>query len=213
MQPSVNKLLVASKSNEQRKDTAFYIFDRGAQVPYRVSMAHHRAHNGAMGDPIMGYENQSKLDSLATQMIYVQSPVMEVVDYFMAGASLDISPETMELIYERIENHIDAHTKAMRERANYYIGDTFEVFEQLVEFAVSIYPRVKDYRDRHKKVDRNDDPFLRMVTGRANFMTILNREAVKIEQRDSKNGFQPCPLIDKLERMQLYYESSQSWRN
>lgn len=209
MQPGINKGLIAAKGKVQRKDTAYYLFDKGAQIPYRVSMAHHRMHNGAMNDPMM---NQSKdqLDDISKQFVYIQTPVIDAVDYFISGASVDIAPETMDVIYDRIEKHIDAHSVAMRSDPRYYIGDTFEVFEQIVEFAAAIWPRVKGYRDKHKIVSPSDDPMARMLTGRANFMTMLNRQEVKVERKEE--GFLRCPLEDKLERMRVYFESSQSWR-
>ena len=211
MQPGVNKMLVAAAGKEQRRDTAFYIFDKAAMVPYRVSMVHHRAQNGSMGDPIMG-QSKSDMDNLSKQLVYIQSPVISIVDYYIAGATLDITPETMDIIYDRIEKHLDAHAKAMRSDASYYIGDTFGLFEQMVEFATVIWPRVKGYRSKNKISSPSDDPLATMMSGRANFMTMLNKAEFKTEKK-KENTFERCPLEDKLERMKVFYESSQSWRN
>lgn len=213
MQPGVNKHIVASRNKVKRTDTAYYLFDKDNQVPYRVSVIHHRAHNAAMDDPMFGQSDRD-MDEISRQMVYIQTPVIAAVDYFIAGASLDISTEVAEVMYERIEKHLDAHTKAMRNDASYYIGDTFEVFEQLVEFATALWPRVKELRNKTKKHSDGRDPFATMALARPNFVTMaVQSGSIKSnKQKEDDEKFEPCPLIEKLERMKVYYESSQSWR-
>lgn len=212
MQPSVNKALLQSESKSQRTDTAFYIFDKQAQMPFKVSAIHHRMNNAAMGDPMIGMSKKD-MDAFSNQMVPIYAPVIKAVDYYMDGATLDISTETAVEMYDRIDRHLDAHITAMRTDVGYYIGDTFPVFETLVEFATAIYPRVHGYKQSNK-IKSSEDSFATMMSGRANFMTLLSK---KETEDGPKSGNEEkiliCPMQDKLDRMQMYYESSQSWRN
>lgn len=211
MQPSVNKALVKAGNTQNRNDTAFFIFDRQSQLPFRVSAIHHKMNNGGMGDPMIGL-TKTDMDSFSSQMISIYAPVIVAVDYYIDGASLDISTETAVEMYDRIDRHLDAHISAMRTNVDYYIGDTFSVFEHLVEFATALYPRVHGYKQVNK-VKSQDDSFTSMISGRANFMTLLSKSDESEKKKvDGGEKILICPMQDKLERMQVYYESSQSWR-
>ena len=211
MQPSVNKALVKAANTQNRNDTAFFIFDRQSQLSFRVSAIHHKMNNGAMGDPMIGL-TKTDMDAFSSQMISIYAPVIVAVDYYIDGASLDISTETAVEMYDRIDKHLDAHISAMRTDVGYYIGNTFSVFENLVEFATALYPRVHGYKQANK-IKSQHDSFTSMISGRANFMTLLSKSD-ESEKKKADNGEKMliCPMQDKLERMQVYYESSQSWR-
>lgn len=209
MLPVVNRAKLKNPVDFNRADTAFYIFDTLTQLPFSVSVLHHRMYTGAKDDPIFDMDDDRVLEN-SKNMLKIQAPVIRAVDYYIEGASLDISFEVMSTMYDRITNHLEAHALAMRTNAGYYIGDTFQVFEHLVEFATSIYGRVKYYKEGNKQLDPSD-PMSSFLGGRANFMTLFNR---KTEPDPDLN--QPkhlvCPLEGLLDRMRLYYESSQSWR-
>lgn len=211
MEPVINKAMVEAEKKRTRRDSAYFIFDRGAMVPFRVSVAHHKMKHGGIDDPILGARREDE-EYNARQLISVAAPVMQLVDYFIEGATLDISYETMVEVYQRIENHINAHMKAMRTSTNYYIGDTFHVFEHLVEFACQIYPRIRE--EKESRLATSDDPMTAMLSGRANFLTMIAKEKeLQNEEKSDTPDAIVSPLKEKLERMQIHYESSHSWRH
>ena len=214
MKPVVNTKLLKSKDKVVRNDTAYFIFDRANLLPFRVSTIHQKMRYGGSSDPVLGM-TKSQVSEYTKELVSVHGPVIDAIDYFIEGATMDISVETMAIMYDRIDKHIDAHIKAMREDPGYYIGDTFQLFEQMVEFAVAIYPRMKEVRERNLASRTSDDPMKTLLGGRASFMTMVTRDMdlTKGKKPEEKDKVDVCPLVDKFERMKMYYESSQSWRD
>lgn len=217
MKPVINKKLLKAKNNPVRNDTAYYIFDRDNILPFRVGVMYHKMKYGSVNDPILGLE-RSQVNKFTNEMVSTHGPVIDLVDYFIEGATLDIPMDTMLIAYDRIDRHLEAHARAMRESSSYFIGDTFEVFEQLVEFGTSIYLRIKDARESNRQSSTRDDPMASLMGGRASFMTMVSRDQKSISTSDEDRAelerkARICPLIDRLERMKTYYQSAHSWRD
>lgn len=213
MKPVINTKLVKARNTPRRTDTAYYIFDKDNILPYRVSIIHHRMKYGASNDPILGLERR-QVSEYSKELISVHGPVIDIVDYFIAGATLDIPLQTMVELYDRIDKHLDAHIKSMREDPGYYIGDTFELFEQMVELCCTIFSRVDEVRKGNITSLTSDDPMTMLMKGRVSFMTMVTRDTpVTQNKEETSKEKNVSPMVDKLERMRIYYESSMSWRN
>lgn len=212
MRPCVIPQSIRVKTINQSNNTAFWIFDPAAKVPFRVNSPHFKARTGGMADPVMGL-SKARYDDLGSQMVYLQDTVMSMVDYFMEGASLEIDPKTLTMVYDRIYNHIQAHLNAMQSNKSYDIGDTFSVFEDLVDFASSIFNTVDNYKSENKVTTNVADPFASMLSSRPTFMTMFTKDP-----RDQENNAETLqsdvkisPLVEMLERMRLYYNGGSGW--
>ena len=213
MQPTTIPSANIRKAVNQNANTAYWIFDRGAQVQFKVNSPHFKARAGGMHDPVIGM-SRNRFEDLSAQMVSVQDTVMGLVEYFMEGASLEIKPEISTLVYDRIYAHMEAHLKAMSTRKSYDIGDTFSVFEQLVDFACVIYPTVLGYKEVNKlPTVTTADPFANMMYARPNFMTSFNRDTSQaaVVNDTLQSEIKVSPLVDMLERMRMYYNGGMGW--
>lgn len=201
------------KTVNQSNNTAYWIFDVDAKVPFRVNAPHFKARTGGMNDPVLGM-SPTRYQDMSAQMVYLQDTVMSLVEYFIEGATLEIAPETTNLVYDRIYNHMNAHMLAMQSSKSYNIEDTFNVFEDLVDFACAVYPTVLAYKDSNVKTTVPDDPFASMMYARPNFMTMFNKTQ-STGMVTTSDTIQPqikvSPLVNMLERMRVYYNGGMGW--
>lgn len=197
-------------ADRKERGTAYFLFEPSQLHPFSVDMAHFRMRNAANSDPLISTPGVS-LEELSRRMVNVHGTIISMVDYYMDGAHLDIETPTAVVIYDRIEDHIDAHMRAMNTVIGYDIGGTFEVFEQLGDFASKLYWRVKEYKTGHRELDRND-PFSSMVGARATFMTVRAARSAQIENnqeaRAKKKDDQLPPILEKIRRMRTFFEST-----
>lgn len=213
MLPTVIKSSNIYKNVDQSNNTAYWIFDTDSKVPFRVNAPHFKAKTGGMNDPVLGM-SATRYQDMSAQMVYIQDTVMSVVEYYLEGATLEISPEISNQIYDRIYNHLNAHMTAMQSSKSYNIEDTFNVFEDLVDFACAVYPTVIAYKDSNVKTTVPDDPFATMMHARPNFMTMFNKTQTKdrTEQSDTlQSQIKISPLVSMLERMRTYYNGGMGW--
>lgn len=211
MQPCVIPEAIRNKPVDTENNTAFWIFDRGALFPFRVNSPHFKARTGGMDDPVMGLSKERYQD-VGSQMVFVQDTIISLVDYFMEGASLEITPEVSVAVYDRIYNHIHAHMTAMMTNKMYNIGDTFSVFEDLVEFGCMIYPTVDAYKAANRIANVSDDPFTSMLGTRPNFMTMFTKDPhASPVPAALQSEVKVSPLVTMLERMKVYYNGGYGW--
>lgn len=199
------------KAVDHSKNTAYWIFDSEAKVPFKVNAPHFKAKTGGMEDPVLGMSS-SRYQDMSAQMVYIQDNVMSLVEYFLEGATLEITPPTLNEIYDRIYNHINAHMSAMQSSKAYNIGDTFNVFEDLVDFACAVYPTVASYKEMNSTTTVAVDPFLNMMHSRPSFMTMFNKSQIETTvEETTTHSVKVTPLVDMLERMRVYYNGGLGW--
>lgn len=206
MRPSVNPDIVRAKAQPARNDTAYLIFDKGASLLYSTNFSHIRMKNGMADDPIYA-ETESSYVQATKSLMDLYGPIIDMVDYFMEGATIQIK-NTLDVvtIYERIENHLDAHIQAMVRIKLYSTNDSFETFSHLTEFALSLYPRVRQYR-LDNKVELDGPSVKRLVSARPTFMSMKGKDT-HLEERGSepKQEKQEIPsVITKYNSLERIY--------
>ncbi len=124
-------------SGVSKEDTAYWIFDKAALYQYSVNNTHFRMVNGQGDLPIPYSGNRYDLERVLDEQITTIGRIIDMVNYFMDGASLGLSPKVSCEVYKRIGDHLGRHSELMRSSLTYMMPNP-EDFRNMAEFALSI---------------------------------------------------------------------------
>lgn len=116
--------------------TATLIFDHLYSVEFKVNFSHLRMSN-RMDDAPVVHSGRDDYERIVDDLVSTRGTVMQIVDYYIAGATVQLTPEVAEMCYTRIENHIGAHIRAMQSSKHYQMPN-IEDFRQMTDFAMGI---------------------------------------------------------------------------
>ncbi len=192
------------RKQDVRNDTAYYIFDKKESLRYRTELSHVRSKYDMMDDPIYA-QNKEDYMSSTRSIIEVYGPIIDMVDYYMEGATVIIADTTTAVtVYERIEAHLDAHTTAILKDKLYNIKDDFEVFEHLVSFGLQFWERVKLHYSQSGKDVISSTAIEAMLSSRPTFMNKVSSGDEPVEKKSTVLEPLP-PLLEKLNRLEALY--------
>ena len=126
------------------KDTAYWIFDydQDAALMFQVNKTHFMMRNNQQNFPIpVGPGARPEHETIA-EMMPTRGRVMDMVDYYIDGAQLYMTPKVAAEAYKRIVNHMEAHVRASTS-SKFYVAPDPEDFRQMADFALAIHAWAK----------------------------------------------------------------------
>lgn len=184
-----------------KNSTAYHLFSKDHQYPFRVDRVHFKMRNGVHEVPeyygVVGGGNRWNHGvDLSNDLIPVFDTIAAMSDYYHDGATIALdSPKSAATIYIKILRHLQAHISAMRENFNYHAPkDGF--LKEVSEFATSI---------RH--IATIHDPEIDDVKSKSKLMmsSLLNRDFIplttnKVSQEKVKKTPKSIEAMDAIER-------------
>lgn len=201
MRPTPRPELTRSKRTT-RKDSAYFIFDKKESLRFRTNLSHVRMKHGATDDPIYAKTRDDYM-ATSTVLLDVYGPVIDMVDYFMEGAVVVIPDTAVAVkVYERIDNHLDAHISAMIKYKMYNVKEDFESFTYMTEFALSLWQRVNAYY-KSKGKDVSATPIQAMLASRPTFMLTSEQSQQTAKRNDPEKEIPP--ILEKYNRLERLF--------
>lgn len=131
---------------KNRNCTAYRIFDKECQHNYAIDNAHFQFKNQRNG-LLVAYDGEhNTLEQLASVFKHTSGTIIEMIDQFIEGATIQLEAEVAYKVYNDILKHLDAHLQAMQTDP-VYDPPNIDDFRYMAEFATAIKWKASEFAD------------------------------------------------------------------
>lgn len=195
------KLSLKAK-NEFSGSTAWKIFDRENQYPFKVNQAHFRVVTGRHNVPLYGssMKEQRYQENL---LIDTRGTIIDMSDYFKNGATLSItSGQVAKEVYQAILRHLEAHLTALQTNIHYEPPED-DTLKELAEFATAIHYKALEVDPNVDQSQTASAGLSRLMSSRAFISLDISQSSVKPEVAVPKS----VTKMDAIERFLETYRN------